>query len=549
MNYLEFIDEYTKKRWEDIIDLIEIENDLEIIIKFPNDSFNTPKNLKREPVFDDNGEKILDIYFISKNDEASSKIKKSLEKLKIIIKKDIKLSNTMKNVERRFNFTEKNEMFENLEFLSSLPEINPNMVLMVGCNGDILYSNKSTDQWLEENGFNKESDIKVLFPKKFNDKFCDFCGTFKIKNERVEYKGQFFDFKINPILENDKCMITLTDITEIEKLSKEKELYYKSFQSSISPMIITDKKGYIKYANPKFLELYGYSKAEVIGKGPNILNPGIEKYKDLGYSQQNYLDLFKDLWQSISDPSIGHWEGAIPNQKKNGDLVWVNLIISAIYDSSGKIINYLGMPVDITKKREENLKIRLDIYKTITELAEIRDNETGQHIIRVGKYSRLIAEKLGIPKKFCQDLEMFAPLHDIGKVGISDSILLAPRKLTKEEFEIMKTHTEFGYAILKEKPTMEMAADIAHHHHEHYDGSGYPMNLKGNNIPLCARIVAIADVYDALRSKRPYKEPWEHEKAIQEIKKNSNSHFDPELVKIFLENEKEILKIANKYKD
>jgi response regulator RpfG family c-di-GMP phosphodiesterase len=207
------------------------------------------------------------------------------------------------------------------------------------------------------------------------------------------------------------------------------------------------------------------------------------------------------------------------------------------------------MPVDITKKREENLKIRLDIYKTITELAEIRDNETGQHIIRVGKYSRLIAEKLGIPKKFCQDLEMFAPLHDIGKVGISDSILLAPRKLTKEEFEIMKTHTEFGYAILKEKPTMEMAADIAHHHHEHYDGSGYPMNLKGNNIPLCARIVAIADVYDALRSKRPYKEPWEHEKAIQEIKKNSNSHFDPELVKIFLENEKEILKIANKYKD
>jgi PAS domain S-box-containing protein len=440
-------------------------------------------------------------------------------------------------------------MFENLEFLSSLPEINPNMVLMVGCNGDILYSNKSTDQWLEENGFNKESDIKVLFPKKFNDKFCDFCGTFKIKNERVEYKGQFFDFKINPILENDKCMITLTDITEIEKLSKEKELYYKSFQSSISPMIITDKKGYIKYANPKFLELYGYSKAEVIGKGPNILNPGIEKYKDLGYSQQNYLDLFKDLWQSISDPSIGHWEGAIPNQKKNGDLVWVNLIISAIYDSSGKIINYLGMPVDITKKREENLKIRLDIYKTITELAEIRDNETGQHIIRVGKYSRLIAEKLGIPKKFCQDLEMFAPLHDIGKVGISDSILLAPRKLTKEEFEIMKTHTEFGYAILKEKPTMEMAADIAHHHHEHYDGSGYPMNLKGNNIPLCARIVAIADVYDALRSKRPYKEPWEHEKAIQEIKKNSNSHFDPELVKIFLENEKEILKIANKYKD
>ena len=534
----ESVDEYIKQRWQDIIDLIEIENDLEIKIKYPKDAFNSPKNFKKEVVFDDNGEKMFDIYFQIKNGNAESKLKKTLDKLKIIIKKDIKLSNTMKNVERKFNFTEKNEMFENLEFLSSLPEINPNMVLMVGCNGDILYSNKSTHQWLEENGFNKESDIKVLFPKKFNDKFCDFCATFKIKNERVEYKGQFFDFKINPILENDKCMITLTDITEIERLSREKELYYKAFQSSIHAMLITDTKGYIKYVNPKFLELYGYSKAEVIGKGPNILNPGIDQYYDLGYPKQKYLDLFKELWESISDPNIGYWEGTIPNQKKNGDLVWVNLIISAIYDSSGEITSYLGIPVDITDKREEDLKIRLDIYKTITELAEIRDNETGKHITRVGKYARLIAEKLGMPKKFCQDIEMFAPLHDIGKVGINDSILLAPRRLSKEEFEIMKTHTELGYAILKEKPTMEMAADIAHHHHEYYDGSGYPLNLKGNNIPLCARIVSIVDVYDALRSKRPYKEPWEHKKAIQQIKEESNSHFDPELVKIFLENEK-----------
>ncbi len=161
----------------------------------------------------------------------------------------------------------------------------------------------------------------------------------------------------------------------------------------------------------------------------------------------------------------------------------------------------------------------------------------------------MIAEKLGMSRKFCQDIEMFAPLHDIGKVGINDSILLAPRKLTEEEFQIMKTHTELGHAILKGKPTMEMAADIAHHHHEYYDGSGYPMNLKGNNIPLSARIVAIADVYDALRSKRPYKEPWSHLKAVQQIKNESNSHFDPELVKIFLENEEEIEKIADKLKD
>jgi len=549
MNILESVDKYIRERWQDIIELIETENDVEIKIKYPNEQFSSQSNFKKESVFNDDGEKILDLYFLSKNGDFSSNLKKRLEKLKVIIKKDIKISANVKKAGGKLNFNKSNELFEDLEFLSLLPETNPNMVLIVECNGNIIYSNKSTHQWLEKNGFSKEEDIKVLYPKSFKNKFCSSCGHFDLKSEKVDYKGQTFDFKIKPLLPNEKCMIILTDITENERLSKEKELYYKAFQSSIHAMLITDTKGNIKYVNPKFLDLYGYEYNEVIGKNPNILNPGIDKYYDFGYPKQKYHELFRGLWMSISDPKKGYWEGTIPNQKKNGDIVWVNLIISAVHDSSGEITNYLGMPVDITERRKENLKIRLDIYKTITELAEIRDSETGKHITRVGKYARLIAEKLGMSRKFCQDIEMFAPLHDIGKVGINDSILLAPRKLTEEEFQIMKTHTELGHAILKGKPTMEMAADIAHHHHEYYDGSGYPMNLKGNNIPLSARIVAIADVYDALRSKRPYKEPWSHLKAVQQIKNESNSHFDPELVKIFLENEEEIEKIADKLKD
>jgi len=549
MNILESVDKYIRERWQDIIELIETENDVEIKIKYPNEQFSSQSNFKKESVFNDDGEKILDLYFLSKNGDFSSNLKKRLEKLKVIIKKDIKISANVKKAGGKLNFNKSNELFEDLEFLSLLPETNPNMVLIVECNGNIIYSNKSTHQWLEKNGFSKEEDIKVLYPKSFKNKFCSSCGHFDLKSEKVDYKGQTFDFKIKPLLPNEKCMIILTDITENERLSKEKELYYKAFQSSIHAMLITDTKGNIKYVNPKFLDLYGYEYNEVIGKNPNILNPGIDKYYDFGYPKQKYHELFRGLWMSISDPKKGYWEGTIPNQKKNGDIVWVNLIISAVHDSSGEITNYLGMPVDITERRKENLKIRLDIYKTITELAEIIDSETGKHITRVGKYARLIAEKLGMSRKFCQDIEMFAPLHDIGKVGINDSILLAPRKLTEEEFQIMKTHTELGHAILKGKPTMEMAADIAHHHHEYYDGSGYPMNLKGNNIPLSARIVAIADVYDALRSKRPYKEPWSHLKAVQQIKNESNSHFDPELVKIFLENEEEIEKIADKLKD
>ncbi|MGM0640422.1 MAG: HD domain-containing phosphohydrolase [Thermotogota bacterium] len=549
MNFLESIDEYIKQRWKDIIELMEIENDINIEIIYPEDRNKYLSGYIREPIFLDSGERIADIYIYSEKAFKLEKIKKIMNKLKEIIIKDIKLSDTMKTAEKNLNFSEKNKMFQKLEFLSLLPETNPNIVLIVECDGEIVYSNKSTMKWLKENGFENQEEIKVLYPKQFNDRFCSVCGSFKLKSEKVEYKDQVFDFKIKPIKYNRKCMIILTDITEIENLSKEKELYYKAFQSSIHGMLITDTKGYINYVNPKFLELYGYNYDEVIGKGPNILNPGIDKYYDLGYPKQKYHDLFTELWESISDPKIGYWEGTIPNQKKNGDLIWVNLIISAIHDSDGNITNYLGIPVDITEKREEDLKIRLDIYKTITEVAEIRDNETGEHITRVGKYAKLMAEKLGMPKKFCQDIEMFAPLHDIGKVGINDSILLAPRRLTKEEFEIMKTHTSLGYEILKEKPTMEMAADIAHHHHEHYDGSGYPLNLKGNNIPLCARIVSIADVYDALRSKRPYKEPWGHLKAINQIEDEANSHFDPELVKIFLENEKEMKNIADKYKD
>ncbi|TGG89286.1 PAS domain-containing protein [Geotoga petraea] len=358
MNILESVDKYIRERWQDIIELIETENDVEIKIKYPNEQFSSQSNFKKESVFNDDGEKILDLYFLSKNGDFSSNLKKRLEKLKVIIKKDIKISANVKKAGGKLNFNKSNELFEDLEFLSLLPETNPNMVLIVECNGNIIYSNKSTHQWLEKNGFSKEEDIKVLYPKSFKNKFCSSCGHFDLKSEKVDYKGQTFDFKIKPLLPNEKCMIILTDITEIERLSKEKELYYKAFQSSIHAMLITDTKGNIKYVNPKFLDLYGYEYSEVIGKNPNILNPGKDKYYDLGYPKQKYHELFRGLWMSISDPKKGYWEGTIPNQKKNGDIVWVNLIISAVHDSSGEITNYLGMPVDITERRKENLKIR-----------------------------------------------------------------------------------------------------------------------------------------------------------------------------------------------
>ena len=183
------------------------------------------------------------------------------------------------------------------------------------------------------------------------------------------------------------------------------------------------------------------------------------------------------------------------------------------------------------KAEEEN--VRISCYKTLTELAEARDHETGTHLSRIAGLARCLAEAAGCSPDFCNDIEMFSPMHDIGKVGIPDGILHLPRKLTEAEFAIMKTHPEIGYQILKDKECLETAAEIAYTHHEKWDGTGYPQGLSGENIPLAGRIVSIVDTYDALRSIRPYKMPFSHEESTKWIKESAGKSFDPDLIKIY----------------
>ncbi|MBF0422604.1 MAG: response regulator [Magnetococcales bacterium] len=163
------------------------------------------------------------------------------------------------------------------------------------------------------------------------------------------------------------------------------------------------------------------------------------------------------------------------------------------------------------------------------------DTDTGVHIWRMAAYSRALADAAGWPDLLSESMELAAPMHDTGKIGIPDAILKAPRKLTSEEWEIMKQHPRIGYEILSKSDArvFVMAADIAYCHHEKWDGSGYPRGLVGEAIPASARIVAIADVYDALTMKRPYKLPWSSEDSLAEIKKGSGRHFDPRLVECF----------------
>ncbi|HUV50989.1 MAG TPA: HD domain-containing phosphohydrolase [Anaerolineae bacterium] len=202
-----------------------------------------------------------------------------------------------------------------------------------------------------------------------------------------------------------------------------------------------------------------------------------------------------------------------------------------------------------------NLELHKAYLETICRLvmaAEYRDEDTGDHIVRIGRYSALIAEKLGMSDLKAQDMLYAAPMHDIGKIGIPDHILLKPGELTDKEFDIVKNHTTIGANILSNSNAkiIMLAEHIALSHHEKWNGSGYPDGLSGRDIPRAGRIVAIADVFDALASKRPYKEAFSVEATLGIMKKERGQHFDPDMLDIFLANINEILKIrANIKKD
>ncbi|MBV1908535.1 MAG: response regulator [Kangiellaceae bacterium] len=183
--------------------------------------------------------------------------------------------------------------------------------------------------------------------------------------------------------------------------------------------------------------------------------------------------------------------------------------------------------------------------KMLGEAGHYNDTDTGEHIWRMASYSAALARAAGWTKNQADTLELAAPMHDTGKIGIPDRILKSPGKLDGEDWSMMKQHSQIGYDILTKSPNplFQMAAEIALGHHERWDGSGYPNHRVGVDIVEHARIVAIADVFDALTTKRPYKEAWSVEDAVEEIQRNAGSHFDPKLVDLFVKILPEILRL------
>ncbi len=204
----------------------------------------------------------------------------------------------------------------------------------------------------------------------------------------------------------------------------------------------------------------------------------------------------------------------------------------------------------LERTRELN-ETRLEIIRRLGRAAEYRDNETGNHIIRMSQMAQHLARAAGLPEERCELILHAAPMHDIGKIGIPDHILLKPGKLDAEEWEIMKRHVQIGAEILSghDSELMRLARTIALTHHERWDGKGYPRGLAGEEIPIEGRIVAIADVFDALTSERPYKRAWSAEEAVAEICRGAGNHFDPRLVAHFETILPEVLAIRERYSD
>ena len=271
---------------------------------------------------------------------------------------------------------------------------------------------------------------------------------------------------------------------------------------------------------------------------------------DINYEEQlkledGHMRLFFDYCADLVDNDI-------QNELVNELMIRYAAVSKELEEKNVLLERYSNHLEELVEEKVREISAsQISTIHALVKAAELRDDDTGTHIERTSSYCRLIAEKLRdagmypgvVDDNYAKNIEMASPLHDIGKIGIRDAILLKPGKLTKEEFEIMKTHVTIGYETLasvvenyKGNVFLKFGIEIARYHHEKWDGSGYMEGLSGEDIPLSARIMALSDVYDALRSKRVYKEAFTHEKAIGIIAEGRGTHFEPNLTDVFVSN-------------
>ena len=383
----------------------------------------------------------------------------------------------------------------------------------------------------------------------------------KIKNLKKDGSTFWINALIKPILD-EKGNITefiglKNDITQEENIKDYFKLKFKDSQKDLENSIKmakqyenaldesnivtrTNLQGILTYVNRKFEQISGYKSEEVLGEKHSII-----KHEDTPN------EVFRDLWTTVLNGEI--WKGIIKNKAKNGEAYWVNTVIVPIFNGN-EIVEFMSIRNDVTelfKLHKEIEDTQKEVIYKMGEIGETRSKETGNHVKRVAEYSKILALEYGLSKDDADILFTASPMHDIGKVGIPDSILKKPGRLTEEEFEIMKTHAEIGYNILKNstRKVLKAASIVAYEHHEKWDGTGYPRALSDEDIHIYGRITALADVFDALGSKRCYKEAWDDEKIFDLLKEESGKQFDPKLIEIFFNKLDDFLEIRERLRD
>jgi PAS domain S-box-containing protein len=379
--------------------------------------------------------------------------------------------------------------------------------------------------------------------------FEDICKN--KKNEQKKQRVFVIQNSSKTILEDiavlplHQVLFIWKDISENIQNKIEKNLYVSVFDKIAQNIIICERDLSISDINESFSNFSGYSIDDLRDKTVRDLLCDEITYRQFGFPDGYISKMQRMILADIFNNDKKHSEVELLFKNKNGESIWAYVVVSGFFDENKCLNKILFFPVDISKRHDIEETTRLELYQTLADLAELRDDDTGNHMKRIGVFASLIAKKLNMDTKFCHDIEVFAPLHDIGKVGIVDSILLKADEFSEAEQKIMRTHTTLGYNIVKTKSKLGMVADITLNHHERFDGEGYPNKLFGYAIPLAAQITAIVDVYDALRSNRPYKKSWDHQTTINYIRDNCGSAFTPEIVETFLQVEKEFENIFN----
>lgn len=297
----------------------------------------------------------------------------------------------------------------------------------------------------------------------------------------------------------------------------------------IDGKIVSNNRNFSASLNFDQDELLGRSFFDLVRNGNDLKDRVLKKVADHGFSSRVIKITGKDgLPRTLSTVIVG-----IRNQ--GGD---THSLMSLSHDIS-----------DTVQLSEDIIENQKDLIYVLGEVVENRSQETGLHIKRVAVISEFLARQYGLSDEHAAMIKVASPLHDIGKIGVPDDILNKPGKLTSEEYRMMQKHTDLGFTLLNklDRPLIKMAATIAHEHHEHYNGEGYPLGLSGEHIAIEARIVSLVDVFDALGSRRIYKEPWPDDKIIDYLQQNRGRQFDPELVDLFLSNLDNILAIRNQY--